>query len=453
MSHIDDSSWSEEPWSAETPDEQHFASGDLRRVMIDAGHGDLDVAWHEDEQVLVHGPHTEVVRQGDALLIHRRRKGGRLVVALPSTLPACNISLQHGRLALMGNRGMVQASTGSGSVHVQDGLGELMLHTGSGSLHIERLVGPLDGQTGSGSIHLTDVAGPIEAHTGSGSIRITGGAGDVQARTGSGAIRVDDHTGERLSLQTGSGSISISGGQAGTTDVRTGSGSIKSSSVLGPARHEMVTNSGSITLGVPRDLSARIEATTSQGRIDTNLPLVTVGQRGPKSPFGRRLVGSLGEGTPRAEISLRTGRGNIRLGWLDDMPATSDERSAGAAGDDWADVSASVSRAVGSLAERISRDVASAFASAGVPPPPPPWPPAPPDTTAPPPPAPMPVGRVEPAYMPPPPPAPAPPPARGDEQRRVLAALAAGEITVAEAERLLAALEGSVTQPDAASDR
>ncbi|MCC6628721.1 MAG: DUF4097 family beta strand repeat protein [Chloroflexi bacterium] len=447
MTHFDD-----DIWTADAPLDQQLAGDDVRQVMIDAGHGDLDVAWHESNTVLVHGPSAAAERQADTLVIHRRRKGDRLAVTLPQALPTCTISVHHGRLTLTGSRGIVQASTGSGSIHVEDGQGELTLHTGSGSIHVERQAGPLAGKTGSGSVHLANIDGPIEAQTGSGSIRVTGGAGDLQARTGSGAIRVETRVGGRLSLTTGSGSIRIDGGQAAATDARTGSGSIHCSAVLGPARHELTTNVGSIALGVPRGLPARIEATTPQGSIHTTLPLVTVGQRGPKSLFGRRLVGSLGEGESRADISLRTGRGDIRLGWLDDWPVTGAPGSAGAPDDAWSNVSSSLGRAVGDLAERITRDVASALAPEIFPTRPTPIPrPAAPDGGVPAPP-PLPVGRAEPAFLPTPPPA-APPTTREAEQRRVLAALATGEITVAEAERLLAALETHLAEVGGPPDR
>jgi hypothetical protein len=230
---------------------------------------------------------------------------------------------------------------------------------------------------------------------------------------------------------------------------------------------------------VPRGLSARIEAITTLGNIRSDLPLVSVGQRGPKSMFGRRLVGSLGEGTERAEISLRTARGDLRLEWLDGR--------GGGEARDWPE--AEVDIRIGDIGVHVDRAVGAAFAAAGWPfgqptpptpptepmgptpptPPSPPSPPSPPDViyappaspTAerraddaaegahfqPPDPAPSPqVGRAEPAFLPDPeagdPPAERPaPPDREAEQRQILEALAAGRLSVADAERLLTALE------------
>jgi hypothetical protein len=273
-----------------------------------------------------------------------------------------------------------------------------VLRTGSGNAAVDDLTGPATVLTGAGDLRLTRVDGPVEARTGSGNISVRDGAGSLDGRTGSGNISVDGRAGDRFALATGSGNVAIGGGRSGATEVITGSGNILCTAVLGLAAHTFNTNSGNISVAVPRGLAARIEAATTLGSIRSDLPLVSVGQRGPKSLFGRRLVGSLGDGPDRAEITLRTARGDIRLGWLDAAVPPAPPVPPGAA-------------APGERATHKWRadDL-----------PVPPVPPVPPAATA----------------------APAPPPAAPEAaQRHVLEALAAGQISVAEAERLLAALD------------
>lgn len=118
-------------------------------------------------------------------------------------------------------------------------------------------------------------------------------------------------------LATGSGNVTIGGGRAGATEITAGSGNLLCTVALGLATHTFTTNSGNLSMAVPRGLAARIEAATTLGSVRADLPLVSAGQHGPRSLFGHRLVGSLGDGPARAEITLRTARGDIRLGWLD----------------------------------------------------------------------------------------------------------------------------------------
>jgi hypothetical protein len=404
--------------------EQRFPAAGINRVVIDAHHGDLTVGWQAGDDLVVHGEGVTLHHDGDELVVERAgHRGGRLVVLLPAALPGCVVSAHRGNLELENARGRVKAQVERGNLRLRGGQAEVVLRTGSGNAAVDDLTGPATVLTGAGDLRLTRVDGPVEARTGSGNISVRDGAGSLDGRTGSGNISVDGRAGDRFALATGSGNVAIGGGRSGATEVITGSGNILCTAVLGLAAHTFNTNSGNISVAVPRGLAARIEAATTLGSIRSDLPLVSVGQRGPKSLFGRRLVGSLGDGPDRAEITLRTARGDIRLGWLDAAvpPAPGD-------------AAAPAARATH---ERLASDL-----------PVPPAPPVPPGAAAP--------GerathkwRADDLPVPPVPPvppaataAPAPPPAAPEAaQRHVLEALAAGQISVAEAERLLAALD------------
>jgi hypothetical protein len=464
--------------------EQRVPAVGVARVTIEAARGDVAVAWRAGGDLLVRGDDAEIDSHGDELVIARHgHHGGRLTVTLPEGLPACMIAVRRGNLELENARGRLDVQVERGNLRLRGGQAEVALRSGSGNVGVEELTGPLTLESGSGDIRLGRVDGPVEVRTGSGNVVARGGSGDLTSRTGSGNTVVDGRIGGRLSIATGSGNVEIAGGRADSTEVNTGAGNIRCRTVLGVGAHALVTNSGNLTVAVPRGLSARIEAVTTLGNIRSELPLVSVGQRGPKSLFGRRLVGSLGEGSERAEISLRTARGDLRLEWLDGRAGF----EAGA----WPEVDVDIR--LGDIGMHVDRAVeaatAAAVAAAGwpfaqptpptsptppTPPTPPtsptpPTPPTPPDViyappaspTAerraddaaddalfqPPDPAPSPqMGRAEPAFLPDPEAGdpPAVQPAGSDreaEQRQILEALAAGRLTVADAERLLTALE------------
>src|SRR3712207_7575171 len=53
-------------------------------------------------------------------------------------------------------------------------------------------------------------------------------------------------------------------------------------------RSAFVTGSGDLTVGLTRDLPARVEAVSALGSIHSDVTLVSVGQRGPKSMLDRK---------------------------------------------------------------------------------------------------------------------------------------------------------------------
>jgi hypothetical protein len=128
----------------------------------------------------------------------------------------------------------------------------------------------------------------LDLRTSNGSIAVSGVRGAVQAQTTNGAVRLEDTAG-RVRARSTNGGI--------TTTV---------SRSLGPNDDlELRTTNGSIQLGLPEGVSARIEASTTNGRITTDFPIMVQGQ------IGRRLSGTLGDGGP--EIRATTTNGGIRI--------------------------------------------------------------------------------------------------------------------------------------------
>lgn len=123
------------------------------------------------------------------------------------------------------------------------------------------------GRTVNGEIQAASLAGDVEAHTVNGKIRIsTSGWAEANTVNGSIAARV---------------------GQAAR-----------------PA--EFHTVNGGIDVELPQNLNANVNASTVNGRISTDFPLMTHGRFS-----GREIRGSIGQGGP--ELSLKTVNGSIEL--------------------------------------------------------------------------------------------------------------------------------------------
>jgi DUF4097 and DUF4098 domain-containing protein YvlB len=165
-------------------------------------------------------------------------------------------------------------------------------------------------RSGDGSVLVERVAGRVEIRTGDGSIRVAETSGDLLAETGDGGIQLSDISG-RIQAWTGDGTIQASG-TPGSLHVRSGNGSIVLRIGTGTSMSDdwtIATDDGSITLELPDDFAADIEADPgSDGRVRNDLEL-TKAAGGTRE--GRALRGTLGAGGHR--LSLRTGDGTIRL--------------------------------------------------------------------------------------------------------------------------------------------
>jgi DUF4097 and DUF4098 domain-containing protein YvlB len=146
-------------------------------------------------------------------------------------------------------------------------------------------------KSGDGSIDIERVAGHVQLHSGDGSIRGRMLGGDVEANTGDGSIRLDGQL-TSVRVHTGDGSVTIHADPGSSPS----------------ADWDIVTGDGSVTLEVPEDFGAELDAHTGDGGIhmrDVTLSNVT-GNIGKNS-----LRGRLGEGG-RA-VRVRTGDGSITL--------------------------------------------------------------------------------------------------------------------------------------------
>lgn len=166
---------------------------------------------------------------------------------------------------------------------------KLNVHTGDGSVQASDLSGSIAIESGDGSLAGESMSGEVRLHTKDGSIRGSGLVGNVDADTGDGSVRLAGRF-DRLRVSSGDGSIHA--------DAEAGS-KVATDWVLR-------SGDGSIRLTVPGDVAANVEATTGDGRIESDLPLLVQGSIG-----GHSLRGQFNGGGPL--LSLRTGDGSIHL--------------------------------------------------------------------------------------------------------------------------------------------
>ena len=149
----------------------------------------------------------------------------------------------------------------------------------------------IDARSGDGSIQIAGITGRIKSHTGDGSITLSGVNGAVDVTSGDGSITVEGRL-SKLNARSGDGSVRISAAAgSATTDT-----------------WDVSTGDGSVTLELPDDFGAELDAHTGDGGIhvrDLTVSSVT-------GEIGRdTLRGRLGNGG--GSLRVRTGDGSITL--------------------------------------------------------------------------------------------------------------------------------------------
>jgi hypothetical protein len=165
----------------------------------------------------------------------------------------------------------------------------------------------LDIRTGDGSVTVAPVSGRVRISTGDGSITAEGLRGEIRLHTGDGSIRATGLEG-RLEADTGDGRMDVRG-RFDLLDLRTGDGGIEAEAEPGSkmtGAWSLRSGDGGITLRLPDDLSADLDAHTGDGRITVDLPVTVAGSISTSS-----VRGKLGAGGP--PLRVQTGDGSIRL--------------------------------------------------------------------------------------------------------------------------------------------
>lgn len=248
-------------------------------IRVDRGSIELRVAERDDLEIVLH-KRARAADEDDAkalfesVRVESHERGDELVV---------EVRLPKGGQEMLGSRlradvevfappsSALVLMTADGDLEIRDFRGSLRAETREGRVRLERLEGDVYARSGDGSIYGAELDGNVDVMTEDGGIELRGNFGRLRAVTGDGAIALRCEEARPLG-----GDWFVS------------------------------TSDGSISLTVPRGFSARLEASTWDGRVIHQLPLKDA--RISKD----RLLGRLGE-RPEHTVALKSFDGTITI--------------------------------------------------------------------------------------------------------------------------------------------
>lgn len=165
----------------------------------------------------------------------------------------------------------IDARSSDGSLDVYGFDGRIDVTTGDGNLTADNCSGRITAQTGDGSLQIESSRGEVSAHSGDGKIILDGVFQGLEAKSGDGRIEITARAGSRMDRDW---------------SIRSGDGNVR--------------------LILPEGFAATLDASTSDGRIDSEHSVTMEG-----SSSKNRLTGKLNNGGYR--LRIQTGDGNISI--------------------------------------------------------------------------------------------------------------------------------------------
>jgi DUF4097 and DUF4098 domain-containing protein YvlB len=257
------------------------------QVQLDTFDGAIEVhSWDRNEveveiekrameQSLVDEMHVSADQQGDRVVIKvtgpKRRDFDGIQVGVHFS-PTARLRVAVPR------QSQLQASSGDGSISVEDISGNISLNTSDGSVRGSRLSGEIVVRSGDGSIRMDQIEGKLDFETEDGSIGVEAKPTALRVRTADGSIRVE---------------INPESAMAADWDVQ--------------------TSDGSVTLNLPSGFNGMIDAETRDGAVRAGHPGISDESRVGENREERRrtLKATLGSGGHT--LKIRTGDGTIRI--------------------------------------------------------------------------------------------------------------------------------------------
>jgi DUF4097 and DUF4098 domain-containing protein YvlB len=166
---------------------------------------------------------------------------------------------------------------------------DLDVRTSDGNVTAQGVSGKIQFDTGDGNVTAGNIKGDIRIHTGDGHIEGHNFDGSLDANTGDGNLRIDGRF-DALALKTGDGNI----------EAQVGSGSKVASG------WNLHSGDGHITLRVPGDLNAILDAHTGDGSITLDIPIQVSGSLSHSSVRGKMNAGG-------ATLAVSSGDGSIHI--------------------------------------------------------------------------------------------------------------------------------------------
>jgi DUF4097 and DUF4098 domain-containing protein YvlB len=189
----------------------------------------------------------------------------------------------------------------------------VVLRSTSGDLTAKGTRGAVDANTTSGDINVTDAADRVELQSLSGDIKASHLSGDVQLGTLNGDVEAEDVDARSLHAESTSGELVLGGVRSRDVSASAVSGDIQYRGTIEPSgQYEFHSHSGTITLNIPANTSARFSVETFSGDMNSAFPITL--QPGRDRRQGRRLEFTLGGGDARVVAETFSGDVDIRRG-------------------------------------------------------------------------------------------------------------------------------------------
>ncbi|MES2124773.1 MAG: DUF4097 family beta strand repeat-containing protein [Gemmatimonadota bacterium] len=181
----------------------------------------------------------------------------------------------------------------------------------------------------NGNVVIEGVPAYLQAESFNGSIRTTGGTGRLELETVTGEVTVNDFRGTHLNIDATGDNVTVDGA-TGRLEVSSVNGAVRlrgirsshveATTVTGPVEFEgplspdghysFESHTGSITLTLPADVSARMAVSTFGGDFKSQIPALRPADASDNDPGDFTVV--LGKGAA-ARVTVESFNGSIRI--------------------------------------------------------------------------------------------------------------------------------------------
>ncbi|HSP14306.1 MAG TPA: DUF4097 family beta strand repeat-containing protein [Thermoanaerobaculia bacterium] len=230
-------------------------------------------------------------------------------VSVENTNGSVNVREVDGPLRIVSAFGSVVASNVKGSADITNANGRVEARNIGGNTELKTSFGSIAASDIRGNLTVTGQNSRVETHdvTGQATISTTFGsvevhnAGSVSVENANGGVQIFDITHDAR-VRTTFGSA-FARGVGGAVDIQNQNGAIAVSglSSAGCRPVTLRTSFSSIKVSVPANASYAVNARTSFGRINSDLPIMT------RSAGDETLVGTIGGGACRMDLSNANG--------------------------------------------------------------------------------------------------------------------------------------------------
>ncbi len=325
------------PWSEHVDEQEWAVEGPIGLLTVRTANGSIAIRGADQDGITatawktVRGPTLDMARYFAARVrMHMDHRGDNVsfYTLYPHPPLGCSVYVryeltvprgidavlftQSGGIDVNATEGAVEAEAWNGNIRLTDSLGPAQLVTSQGAIRISGSDGSVDARSGGGTIEARDVTGHMELRTTRGDILVLRSDGVVEVRSYDGDIDLRGGRGE-VALETTRGDIRA------TLERLEGPGMFtsKTGDVIvavreGGASIDAESVQGSVDLRLPDGYSGQLEAGTTGGAIQCELP---VDARISSSSL---LLGRLGHGGS-ALVRARAFDGDVRLrSWQSD---------------------------------------------------------------------------------------------------------------------------------------